>query len=320
MLFVVGAVGLVAAFSTVAAVPPPRRRALMLADDDQDEHRSPGPPFDQSSGQLQRFRLATPWPNPLYDDLQEMAELLSEHPNLLVRFRVAPADPLEINMLGDALNATWPGNARELHGYLGRPIRLRTLVASTNGPVPARFKALARRWGSSLSVVPLTPPDAPEAWDGPAKSLAGHAVPESVALSLLRVPAAGNHPFPGMETRHPHATAHPLDPVPPKPAIPIRLGRARTVTGRSVDASVGIHDLVRHALVEGQSGAGKSTLIAALVREITRQGFGCTLLDPHGTTVNAILGELPEGSERTYVIRHEDTERPIPLDIITGDE
>ena len=36
VLFVVGAVGLVAAFATVAAMPPPRRRALILAYDDQD--------------------------------------------------------------------------------------------------------------------------------------------------------------------------------------------------------------------------------------------------------------------------------------------
>lgn len=308
-------------WDTVLDIRPSRdvsQRITTFADDPAEDHRSAlADPVHTARNQL---RLATPWPNAMYDDLQEMAELLAEHPNLLVRFRLAPASPIEIDMLGDTLHQTWPGGDADFHLYLGRPIRLRVLVGSTGGPVPARFRALARRWATSLSVVPLDSRDAPEAWDGSAKSLAGHTVPEGVALSLLRVPAAGNRPFPGMETRHHSLTSHPLDPVPPKPTTPIRLGAAKTVTGRRVDAALDVHDLVRHGFIEGQSGAGKSTLIAVLVRELTLRGYGCTLLDPHGTTIDAILRELPEGSDKTYVVRHEDSEQPIPLDIITGDE
>lgn len=276
-------------------------------------------PHDPAKEARRRLTEVTPWPGPDYDSLRELAGLLAEQPGLLVRFRLAPADPLEIDILADALIGSWTREGG-LYGYLGRPVRLRTLIASTAGPVPARMRALARRWATGLSIVAVDAAVALDVWDGPPDTLVGAAVPEGVALSVLRLPAAGDKPFPGMETRHPTAEAHPLDPVPDDPETPIRLGMARSVTGRPVDVTLDVRDLVRHGFIEGQSGAGKSTLIAALVRELTRNGYGCTLLDPHGSTIDQILRELPENSEKTYVVRHEDTAHPVPIDIITGDE
>lgn len=269
--------------------------------------------------QYERARSWTPWPQPLADDLSETARLLAEHPDVMLRFRLAPATPLEIDMLGDSLVESWTGDNAHLFAYLGRPVRLQAFLATRNGHIPARAKALVRRWASGLTLTPLPPADAVLSWSGEG-TLRGAVVPEGVALSILRVPAAGQEPFPGMATEHPPTRNRPLDPVPPTPRTPIRVGSARTIATDAVDAALDIQDLVRHSFIEGRSGSGKSTLLAALAREVIRQGYGCTLLDPHGTTVDQILTELPERSDRTYVVRHEDTTHPIPLDIITGDD
>lgn len=266
-----------------------------------------------------RFRAATPWPSPIHDDLADTAALIAGQPGLALRFRLAPANEIEVSMLGEILNETWPGTIREMHTYLGRPILVRTFLAAQSREVPARLRALARRWATSISVVDVPHDEARSAWCGPVESLVGHAVPEGLALGLVRVPSAAHQPFPGIRTRHPAATKHPIDPVPPKPRTPIRLGSAHTVTGRRVDVMLDVQDLIRHALIEGASGAGKSTILAALVRELTRSGYGCTLLDPHGATVDQILSELPENSHKTYVVRHGDAGSPTPLNVLRGD-
>ena len=265
-----------------------------------------------------RVRTTTPWPTPLSDDLFEVAKLLAQQDHLMVRFRLSPATRIEMDMLADSLNETWSGSDSDLYHYLGRPIRMRALLASTKGDDGSRLRSLARRWATALSVVVVPPDEAAFAWNGPESSLMGHAVPEGVALSLLKVPATGNRAFPGMPTEHDSVHVRPLDPVPSKPSRPIRLGQARSVNQRNIDVSIGADDLLRHAFIEGSSGSGKSTLIAALARGLSEQGFGYTLLDPHGETVSAILRETPAGVTGLNVIRHEDSEHPIPLDIFTG--
>ncbi|WP_185975800.1 type IV secretory system conjugative DNA transfer family protein [Tessaracoccus rhinocerotis] len=265
----------------------------------------------------QLTRLRTPWPMSMNDSLHSTAELLARHPELMIRFRLSAATAAETDMLATTMLRTWTGDDGELFPYLGTPIRLRALLASTTGDVPARARALARRWAVGLTVAPVPPDEAPSAWDGEVDSLYGRTEPEGVALSLLRLPATGNRPFPGMRTRHPKTKLRPLDPVPPAPPTPIRLGKAVTVTDDEVDVAVDVQDLRRHLYVEGQSGSGKSTLIAALVHELIAKGYGCTFLDPHGTTIDLILRELPADAGSNFLVRHQDAEH-IPLDILTG--
>lgn len=267
-------------------------------------------------------RAVTPWPEPMATSLLETAELLASDPLLMIRFQLASASESERDMLGDALVRTWTGSDSELAAYLGTPVRMRAMIAAVRGrnQVPARFRATTRRWAQGLSLVPLSDESMRNTWRGGPDELIGHVVPEGVALSIVRLPAAGNASFPGMATAHRAAVPVPLDPVPEQPARPLRLGTATTVSGASVDVSLDIGDLTQHSFIEGRPGAGKSTLLALLAREIMQQGYSCTLLDPHGTTIDQILAELPEQAEKVYVVRHEDAEHPVPVDIMTGDQ
>lgn len=278
---------------------------------------SPGEAYDVA---VRRIRRHSHWPQPHLDALGDLCRLLDEHGGLLLRMRLAPATPIEVAMVTERFIAGLDGLPADPAAYLGRPIRVRTLLGSTSGPLPARFRSLARRLATSLELAEVPVERAASAWDGPPSALAGHAVPEGLALALVRLPVtgAGDRAITGFRSVHPPVPARPLDPVPRAPAVPIRLGLARTAAGRSVAAVLGVDDLARHGLIEGTTGAGKSTLIAAIIREATRAGYGCTFLDPHGTTIDQVLSELPEGSERTYVVRHADEGAVVPLNIFTG--
>lgn len=257
-------------------------------------------------------------PEPVGDTLKDLSGLMDECPSLLCRIRIAPASGLEVDMITEQMGREWPLSAPPFDDYLGRPVRARLLLGVASGELPARARAVARRLASRLVVRPLSATAALDAWTGEVSSLAGHAVPEALALALVRVPAAGNEPFAGFDTKAPQLVRRPMDPVPPKPEVPLRLGHATTSSGRRLDACMDVRDLLRHGFIEGMTGAGKSTLMAAIVRELTVQGYGCTVLAPHGQLVDQILSELPQQSDRTYVVRYGDPDLVAPINILTG--
>ena len=272
-----------------------------------------------SAAQLDHpLRLATYWPEPAPDDMAAIIGLLAEEQDLQLRYRFSPADPFEVDVQGEDLARTFAGDPERMHNYFGTPVRVRALIGSVRGPVPARARAVVCRGATGLAVRQLTVAEALTAWEGGPDSLIGYAVPERLMHALVRLPAAGDGPYPGFSTIA-KPVIHPLDPVPAKPADPLRLGHAKTTGGRKVDVNVGARDMLRHIEIVGQSGAGKSTLIAAMVRGLIRLGHGCALLDPHGTTVTAILGELPsENHENVWVVRVGDEAHPMPLNVYDG--
>lgn len=80
--------------------------------------------------------------------------------------------------------------------------------------------------------------------------------------------------------------------------------------------------------VSGDSGTGKSTMLSGILEKIARQGFGLTLLDPHGdlaTDFERFCATLPERlRQKVLVLRLHDTERlpainPLSLDTIVSD-
>lgn len=81
--------------------------------------------------------------------------------------------------------------------------------------------------------------------------------------------------------------------------------------------------------VSGDSGTGKSTLLLGLMRTIIGQGFGLTLLDPHGDLASDLerhCASLPDRiRSKIVVLRFHETQRlpalnPLAVDHIAGDE
>lgn len=268
-------------------------------------------------------RSLVPWPVAYFDDLRELMELLGRLRGASVRFRLAPADPIETELLRASLGQSWTGSDEAMHRYLGRPVRLRVLVGAADGVVPARLAALVKEWAEPLVLEPLTARPA-EAWGGGAESVVGHAVPEVLARGLLRLPAAGEEPYPGFATEHPEFRFRALDPVPARLAEGVRLGTAQTATGSRTDVLLGLPDFCRHVFVEGASGAGKTTMELTILQGLHDRGIGFTFLDAHGSGVTAALpllaGSRSARRQALRVIRYGDPEHVMPLNLFSGDD
>lgn len=265
----------------------------------------------------ERNRTEPPRPQPRYADLARVLEAAPAS-GLVLRHQLAGTEQIEREMLADDLCHTWPGSDAEWHSYAGTPVRLRTLVAAYAGPVPARVRTMLREWGSWLELDPVDPLDADVSWalTGPGQ-LAGLVRAERAALVTLRLPAAGPQGFPGTTTAVPEHRLTPLDPVPARPPAAVRLGRARTIHGQWTDVEVGLRDLMQHAFVQGASGSGKSTLLAALCRAVQDAGGSYTLIDPEGSTVDALIAQTPRHhADLVRVVRHGDPALDAPLNLL----
>lgn len=104
----------------------------------------------------------------------------------------------------------------------------------------------------------------------------------------------------------------------------VSLGEGRDSTGSPTDVRVLPADLLRHALVIGPSGTGKTTLLAHLARELAQQGHGVSVIDPHGTLVQALARTLPAHREGDAdLLRFSNTDYPIclnPFNVRPGHE
>lgn len=274
-------------------------------------------PAEEYEDQVRDVSAAVGWPKPIGDDLSDISALMHDHPGLVLKIRLSAASAMEAAILSSEVKASRSRLDPDLDDYIGRIVRARLLVGTTSAQIPARFLAQARRLGTGLVVRRLDSTEARAAWEGSADSLIGHAVPEGEAKALVRLPVASEvGGFPGFSTRSRTVQVRALDPMPPTPEIGIRLGRATSATGESVDVVVSPADLCQHGTVVGASGTYKSTFIAGLIRSAIEQGVGVTFLDPHSETVNLVLQELPEGTEsKVRVVRYGDPARPTPLNV-----
>ncbi|MEQ7845788.1 hypothetical protein [Nocardioides kribbensis] len=280
---------------------------------------------DIAAAEFQRMRAVrqiTPWPTPMSADLGELLGLnIAEgvaRLDLVVRYRISAATQLEEEITGESVHASWDYNRGGVHDYLGTPIRVRALIGSNRGPLPARVEAIVRQWGSFLDLTPLDPFEATTAWSGGPLDLAGHAIPAGTALTVVRIPAAGSQPFPGIRAAEPPVTMMPLDPVPPRPKRPIRLGRARTAEVNWTDVFVDLEDLTQHGFVQGATGSRKTTFMASLAVGIQMAGGSYTWL-AESSGVDAVLRRTPaECAGAVRVIRHSDPALNVPLNLLAA--
>lgn len=226
---------------------------------------------------------------------------------------LAPAGVLEQQMVVDELNAiyTYAG----IGHHTGTVVRARTVIAGT-GPVPPMVRSGLSRRSRELRLGTLAPSAAMRLWSDPIVELAGHAASQTHAEALTNIPGVWTLNGLGMATRERPVPDRLLDPMPPAPAVPIRLGWATDAFTRHVDAVADVTDLLRHTFIEGKSGSGKTTLLAQLFWSITRAGYQTIWFDPHGDGVQraAAYSSGLDGTS-TYYIRHGDREHPVRINV-----
>ncbi|ABL80546.1 hypothetical protein Noca_1027 [Nocardioides sp. JS614] len=278
-------------------------RDLPGADRWYDSNAPDATPQDTVTAELarqRRIRVVSPWPQAYYAPLADLVQL--GVPGLVVRYRLQGASAIEHTMLDDALENSWPDARGPRQDYLGQALRVRTLIGARE-PLPARMRATLRSWATSITAVEVDDDLRSEAWAG--ESLAGFAVPIGAATAMVRLPVSHYEPFPGLATTATAVPSRPLDPLPPKPDRAVRVGKAMAASGLWIDGSLDLNDLVQHAFIQGSSGSGKSTLLVTLALAIQEAGGSYTILDPEGSTVEALISRTPVRlSGTTQVVRH----------------
>lgn len=63
--------------------------------------------------------------------------------------------------------------------------------------------------------------------------------------------------------------------------------------GKTIDVAISASQRLRHMHIIGATGTGKSTLLTSLISQDIHTGNGCTVLDPHGDLIEAILDIIP---------------------------
>ncbi len=228
-----------------------------------------------------------------------------------VRTVLMAADELSTRIAVDDLNASL--RRQDVAAYARVPVLARTVVTSS-GRVPVAVRVALRERGCGLRLVPVARDEARSLWTDPASALRSVAVGETHAVALARVPAAGTVPALGVATRRPPVADRPLDPMPPQPGCPIRLGWATDAFGQRVDAELDIADLVRHCFVEGQTGSGKTTAITQIFWSVTRAGHQVVYLDPHGDgAARAAAYSTALDDATTLYVRHGDLAHPVRI-------
>lgn len=230
---------------------------------------------------------------------------------LWVRTILGPADELATRMVIDELNAAMHRHA--VTEYARIPVTARTVVVSA-GAVPVAVRAALRQRGTGLRLVPIEVDHAMTAWRDPVGALRSAAVGEAHAVALTRIPTAGTLRPLGVTARPPAVPERPLDPMPPAPADPIRLGWAFDAYGRPASVELDATDLLRHVFIEGRSGSGKTTTITHLFWSLTRAGHQVIYLDPHGDGASrAAAFSTALAGTASHVIRHGDRQHPIRM-------
>jgi energy-coupling factor transporter ATP-binding protein EcfA2 len=245
------------------------------------------------------------WASPTAADMGECARLLLRNPHLLLRQTVAPLSDQQAEdartRMADHMHV------EDVAAAVGTPVAVTTFLQADAAPwtLPVRFREHLRGWFDFIDL------------EETAGLPISHVVPELQAAGLLRFPVAHDFAFPGI-------TVEPEE-VPCQRVFigtaGVRVGRARDLQDDEVDVVLDDETMSRHVHVIGESGSGKSTLLAALAAETAMRGEGLLLLDPHGTTVDRVLRELPPAArDRVLVIRCGDAANPVRLNPFAVDD
>lgn len=91
--------------------------------------------------------------------------------------------------------------------------------------------------------------------------------------------------------------------------------------GSTTPIYLNAEDRLRHMYVIGQTGTGKSKLLQNMIVQDIHNGEGCCFIDPHGSDIEEILGNIPRHRwEDVIYFDPSDTQRPMGLNMLEYDE
>lgn len=253
--------------------------------------------------------LGGDWSLPRPGDPAQLSTLLLSRPDLVLVQVVQPLSDAEIERARADQADDLTRFGANAAGALGTPVSAAVALVATepDATLPLRLREHLRGWFDVVDLDEMTY----------AEACAPMPVPELLAGGLLRFPTSIEDAFPGLQVE---PAAVPFELVDP-PTDGVRIGVAQDYRHRRVPVILDDEMMSRHVHVVGEPGSGKSTVLTAMAVETARRGGGLLMLDPHGTTVDRILAELPpEARDRVILIRCGDTANPARLNPLNLDD
>lgn len=265
--------------------------------------------------QLGAASEAAVWPAYYPDLFSEVVNALRDE-GAVFRAVIANADADAQAKCRAVLTKTWRNTGSDPVRYLGHGVRTAYLLALPAQPSIRLITVLHEAVpGSALRCLGQTDDPAVRAlWDDPLRC--ARVLPDTAASIMMMEPLKYNAELAGI--RYCEAPTKPIPAGHKNPADKraVTVGRAVDAGGSRRSISIGALDLRRHWQIIGQTGTGKSSLLANTVVDAIKKGYGLTLLDPHGNTIDVIERALPaEYADRVRVVRLGDAENPVPLNI-----
>lgn len=275
--------------------------------------------FGAGSGEGTDREPPSPWPMSYSSQFAEVIRALREDGALTCAF-AGKASPEEQVQCRIRTLKNWSSHEINPRDYIGTPVKIRFLLRLPAVP-SIRLKSVLETAVPGIRIAALgsmREKKCQEIWEKPLAD--APVLPDFAARILLMEPVVQETVI-GIETCE--------EPVPDLPAThdntktehALRIGTAMGTDGMDRDITIGETDLKRHVEIIGQTGTGKSTLMASMILQAIREGYPCTFLDPHGSTIDTVLRSVPEEyAGRIRVVRIGDAENPVPLNFWdTGD-
>jgi len=79
-----------------------------------------------------------------------------------------------------------------------------------------------------------------------------------------------------------------------------------------------LEDRRRHLVCWGMTRVGKSTLLQNIAEYNIREGLGCTVIDPHGSIVESLLGRIPKSRTRDVIYINPQLTKVVGVNIFAG--
>jgi predicted NAD-dependent protein-ADP-ribosyltransferase YbiA (DUF1768 family) len=260
------------------------------------------------------------WPLSFSAQFGELVAALREEGGVL-RYLAGAATPEAQQQAANLVVNTWQPCEVDVYSYIGTPVNTRLLFLLPHPP-SARLMTIVNESVTGLTlrlVGNIKQEEALQAWQNPLHQ--GIVLPDYAARIVACEPRASDSVIMGIQTHTPPAKIIPARHTPSKASNLLRVGKATDISGLETDISLSEADLKRHWQIIGQTGTGKSSLLLSIMQKAILQGYGMTFFDPHGTTIDTLLTMIPEKhSRKVRVIRVEDTENPVPMNLWNTDD
>lgn len=203
--------------------------------------------------------------------------------------------------------------------YLGNPVRVKNLIWLA-GKSSVRLRTIINEIVSGMNLKYLgemKEKKCMQTWMSPLTEAT--VMPEMAARINVFDPVINSRDAIGIEVCDAPVKPLPAQEIDTAQRRRICVGKTTDTAGIDKDVFIGDLDLRCHYEIIGSSGTGKSTLLSKTIVDAIKKGYGLTLFDPHGSTIDVVLRLLPERfANKVRVVRLGDADNPVPLSMWAG--